>query len=236
MAVKPKAVEPRKLTPRQRAFVEEYLTDLNAMAAYIRAGFSAKGADHHAHELLRAPHVAAAVAEAMEVRSKRVAVTADMVLERWWKIATADPRELTQYRRTACRYCYGEGHDFQWIDEVEFQAAVADAVERKKPAPRKAGGFGYVEIADAHPQCPRCNGEGIGRAHGKDTRHLSASASLLFDGVKETRDGVEIKTLDRMKAFENVARHLGMFVDKVEHTSPDGSMTPLPPVYNITGT
>ncbi|MDR7257801.1 phage terminase small subunit [Sphingomonas sp. BE270] len=220
MAVKPKAVEPRKLTPRQRAFVEEYLTDLNAMAAYIRAGFSAKGADHHAHELLRAPHVAAAVAEAMEVRSKRVAVTADMVLERWWKIATADPNDLIQFRRTACRYCHGVDHAYQWQDAEELRRAIAAAAGAtgKFTPPDDSGGLGFVATADPHPDCPKCNGEGCGIVHANDTRRLKGAAALLYAGAKETKDGFEIKLIDQAKALENVARHLGMFVDKVEHS------------------
>ena len=46
---------------------------------------------------------------------------------------------------------------------------------------------------------------------------------MLFDGVKQTKDGFEIKVQSREKALEQVARHLGMFKDKMEVTGKDGS-------------
>jgi phage terminase small subunit len=228
MAVKPKARAPKPdpatkpLTVRQQLFVVEYMVDLNALKAAIRAGYTASYARHHSAELLVTPHVAAAIAVEMEARSKRVKVDADWVLERWRQIASANPNELSQFRRQACRYCHGEGHDFQWIDEIELRAATADAIDRGKPAPARAGGIGYVAIADAHPECPRCNGEGVGRSHGLDTRHLIGSAAVLYAGVKETKDGLEIKMHDQMKALDNIARHLGMFNDKLQVTGKDG--------------
>jgi phage terminase small subunit len=58
--------------------------------------------------------------------------------------------------------------------------------------------------------------------HAADTRTLSPKAKLLYAGVKQTRDGFEIKMRDQDKAMENVAKHLGMFVEKHEHTGADG--------------
>ncbi len=45
------------LTPKQQRFVEEYLTDLNATQAAIRAGYSAKTAEVIGYENLRKPHI-----------------------------------------------------------------------------------------------------------------------------------------------------------------------------------
>ena len=70
----------RGLTPKQRAFVDEYLIDLNGAAAARRAGYSAKNADNIASELLGKTQVREALAAAMEERSKRTEVTADYVL------------------------------------------------------------------------------------------------------------------------------------------------------------
>ncbi len=42
-----------KLNPKQKRFCDEYLVDLNATQAYIRAGYSKKGAEVSAHKLLR---------------------------------------------------------------------------------------------------------------------------------------------------------------------------------------
>lgn len=68
------------LTDRQAKFVDEYLIDLNATQACIRAGYSAKTADRIGPELLGKTCVAEAVKAAMENRSKRVQRTADDVM------------------------------------------------------------------------------------------------------------------------------------------------------------
>ena len=49
-----------------------------------------------------------------------------------------------------------------------------------------------------------------------DTRLVPASGRVLYAGAKQTKDGLEIKLHDQAKALENVARHLGMFVDRHE--------------------
>ena len=69
-----------KLTPKQQRFVEEYLVDLNATQAAIRAGYSARNADKIAFQLLGKTRVAEAIAAAKAERSARVAVSADYVL------------------------------------------------------------------------------------------------------------------------------------------------------------
>ena len=68
------------LTDKQAKFVDEYLIDLNATQAAIRAGYSAKTADRIGPELLGKTCVAEAVKAAMEKRSKRVQRTADDVM------------------------------------------------------------------------------------------------------------------------------------------------------------
>ncbi len=62
------------LTPRQRRFVEEYLIDLDAKHAAIRAGYSPL-TKAMPHKLLRNPEVARAIGEAMAARAKRTGIT-----------------------------------------------------------------------------------------------------------------------------------------------------------------
>jgi len=84
------------LAPKQQRFVEEYLIDLNATAAYRRAGYTASGnsAEVNASRLLSNAKVAAAIAEAMAARSKRTKVDADWVLQRLTAEAEADLADL----------------------------------------------------------------------------------------------------------------------------------------------
>lgn len=69
-----------KLTPKQSAFVREYLVDLNATQAAIRAGYSAKTAEQQGPRLLGNVEVAAAVQKGMDKRAQKVGITAEEVL------------------------------------------------------------------------------------------------------------------------------------------------------------
>jgi phage terminase small subunit len=71
----------QRLTPRQERFVTEYLLDLNATKAAIRAGYSAKTAEQQGYRLLRNVQVAKAVQKAMAERAERKGVSAGYVLD-----------------------------------------------------------------------------------------------------------------------------------------------------------
>ena len=71
----------RKLTEKQSLFVKEYLVDLNATQAAIRAGYSENSAEAIGYENLRKPYLAKAIQEAMINRSERVKIDADEVLK-----------------------------------------------------------------------------------------------------------------------------------------------------------
>ena len=68
------------MTPKQERFVAEYLVDLNATQAAIRAGYSKKTAYSIGQENLKKPAVAEAVVAAQAKRSERTEVTQDYVL------------------------------------------------------------------------------------------------------------------------------------------------------------
>lgn len=83
----------KKLTPKQRAFVSEYLCDLNATQAAIRAGYSAKTAEWIGPRLITESHVSAAIQEAMANREKRTLVTADAVITELAKIGFSNMQD-----------------------------------------------------------------------------------------------------------------------------------------------
>jgi phage terminase small subunit len=78
------------LPARRQRFVEEYLLDLNATRAAIRAGYSPRTADQQGHRLLTNVEVAAAIAIAQAERSRRTEITADRVLAEYGKLAFAN--------------------------------------------------------------------------------------------------------------------------------------------------
>lgn len=82
------------MSPKERLFYHEYLVDLNATQAAIRAGYSEKSAAVLAARLLRKVHIRDAIELEMQKREKRTDITADKVIKELAKIAFSDPRKL----------------------------------------------------------------------------------------------------------------------------------------------
>ncbi len=82
------------LTPKQQRFVEEYLIDLNATQAAIRAGYSKKTAYSVGHENLKKPEIQKAIQEALQGRKERVQIDADYVLKRLVEIDQMDVLDI----------------------------------------------------------------------------------------------------------------------------------------------
>jgi len=213
------------LTEQQRLFAEEYVLDANATAAARRAGYTA--AASAGFNNLKHPGVMAYIDVLAKDRAGRLEVKQDEIVRRLYAIATADINELVQYRRCACRYCWGEGHRYQWT-AAEHERACYEAERANFPPPQAPGGVGYDKNADPNENCPECRGDGMGDIHVQDSRSLSPGARLLYAGVKQGRDGLEVKTHDQMRALELLGKHIGMFKDKIEHS---GEITG--PVLNL---
>lgn len=75
-----------KLTNKQKRFVEEYLIDLNATQAAIRAGYSVNSARDVGCENLTKPNISEAISKAMAERSKRTGINQDRVVRELAKI------------------------------------------------------------------------------------------------------------------------------------------------------
>jgi len=86
-----------KLTDKQRMFVKEYLVDLNATQAAIRAGYSENNADKIGSELLGKTRVKEEIQKGMDNRSKRLDITADKVLQELAHIAFDDIKNYLSY-------------------------------------------------------------------------------------------------------------------------------------------
>ena len=83
-----------RLTAKQKKFVEEYLIDLNATQASIRAGYSVDSAGSIGEENLRKPEIANAISVKMAQRSKRTGVNQDRVVEELAKMAFVNMGDL----------------------------------------------------------------------------------------------------------------------------------------------
>lgn len=197
-----------KLSAKVKRFIAEYLKDNNATAAAARAGYSDP---NYGRQLIANPNVAQAIAQQQKASIVRTLGSADEVLAQMWQLATFDANQLSQYRRGACRYCWGFGHHYQWRDAVEFDEETAK-VEGREGArlPQDTGGYGYDHNREPNPECPRCNGDGIGQPYFPDTRKLPAVSRLAYSGVKVGKNGVEITAISRERMFEAVMKRLGL--------------------------
>ena len=85
-----------ELTPKQAAFVREYLIDLNATQAVIRSGYSAKTAHVTAAKMLSNAKVQGAVQIGMSARAEKAELSAERVLKELCCLALYDPAEIAK--------------------------------------------------------------------------------------------------------------------------------------------
>lgn len=209
----------KPLNAQEQRFADDYLIHLDAYRAGIHAGYSESMSKTKCYQWVSngkaKPHIYAYVQQKRSEISVEAGVTAEMVLSRLWNIATADPNELMTHRRVCCRHCWGDDHQYQWVNRNEWAKAVAVAKDENRSPPTMEGGFDFDKTERPHPKCPHCKGEGYGDTIFKDTSNLSEAGKTLYAGVKKTKDGYEVKTHDQLAALTSVARHLGMFNDKL---------------------
>lgn len=85
------------LNDKQTRFVDEYLIDLNATQAAIRAGYSKRTAGSQAHDLLKNPEIEAAIAARQAERAVRTGITQDRVLQELALLAFSDMRKFAEW-------------------------------------------------------------------------------------------------------------------------------------------
>jgi phage terminase small subunit len=85
------------LTPKRRAFIDEYLIDFNATQAAIRAGYKEKSAHTVGSRMLGMPPVKAALEAAIAARAERTRATADRVIAEYARLAFADMRRYVEW-------------------------------------------------------------------------------------------------------------------------------------------
>ena len=106
-----------KLTEKQKRFCEEYLIDLNATQAAIRAGYSVKYADREGHKLVENSRVLDYLNKLRGEQSNRTGITADTVLKELEKIALADT-EITGKEKIKALELLGK-HLGMFSDKIE---------------------------------------------------------------------------------------------------------------------
>ena len=131
-----------KLTAKQQRFVEEYLIDLNATQAYIRAGYkNYDSAGVEANKTLNNPKIRQAVDEAMAERSRRTGINQDRVLLELAKMAFVNIDDVIDVNTGAVKK-NASREDLACIQSIKYkksEGASGTSVEREiKIADKKA--------------------------------------------------------------------------------------------------
>lgn len=118
------------MTKKQERFIEEYLIDLNATQAAIRAGYSPATAKDIGCENLAKPNIRARIDQAMAERSKRTGVNADRVIQELAKIAFVNATEVIDLK-TATVKEDALPEDTAAIQSVKVKTFGEDGLERE---------------------------------------------------------------------------------------------------------
>ena len=92
------AIRPTKAQNRMWLFAQEYVVDLNATRAAVRAGYTAKHAAVTASKLLRNVNVEYWIAEAQELKARKRDITNDRVLEEMRRLAFAQTTDMVELK------------------------------------------------------------------------------------------------------------------------------------------
>lgn len=214
------------LPARQEAFAVAIARGSNQSQAFREAypnsaRWAADTVHSRASRLAGTDMVRARIAELLQAAARANEVKIADVLRRYLLQLQADPRKLVEVYVGPCRHCWGEGHRYQFTDGELEDARAKHGLKREELLAGdrgrdigefdERGGGGYSFGKAPNPECPTCAGIGQARAVLKDSRNYDDAALSLYEGVKETKDGIEVKVASRDKALEQVARHVGFF-------------------------
>lgn len=121
-----------KLTEKQQRFVDEYLIDLNATQAAIRAGYSVKTANEQGSQNLAKLSIQQAIAEQMAERSKRTGMNQDRVVLELAKIALVKMTDIVDSQGRIKSDASPD--DLACIESVKYKESESDtgsSVERE---------------------------------------------------------------------------------------------------------
>lgn len=120
----------QELQVKQKRFCEEYVIDLNATQAAIRAGYSSKTSVVQGSRLLSNANVQAEIQKLMNERSEKTGITAATVLERINRIANSAESKGEYQAALKANELLGK-HLKMFTDKTEITGADGGAIEQK---------------------------------------------------------------------------------------------------------
>lgn len=166
------------LTDKQRKFCDEYLIDLNATQAAIRAGYTEKYANTNASKLLQNTTISQYIGERQKELSHKTEITQERVIKELALIA------------------FSNNADYAHVVEKKMKAEVDGALVDVLDEDGKPVMYRTVEPVL--------------------TEELTEEQKRALAVIKKGREGLEVKSCDKVKALELLGKHLGIFTDKIE--------------------
>lgn len=120
------------MTKKQNRFVEEYLIDLNATQAAIRAGYSPDTAEQIGYQLLQKTSVLNEISKAMAERSKRIGVNQDRIVLELAKLAFVNMTDIVDKKGEIKDTATAD--DLSCIESIKYKHSDTDSgssVERE---------------------------------------------------------------------------------------------------------
>lgn len=137
------------MTKKQKRFVEEYLIDLNATQAAIRAGYSPDSAGQIGEQNLKKLEISNAIAKAMAERSRRTGVNQDRVILELAKIALVNPGKVINTRNATIREDATE-EDLAAVQSVKVKESYSDTGRMTEREVRMSDKVRALELLGRH--------------------------------------------------------------------------------------
>lgn len=194
-----------ELAPMQAKFVEEYLIDLNATQAAVRAGYSKHTAQEQGSRLLSNVMVQAALAVRFKDRRDKNEDLIRELDEELKLVAFSDLRTFLRWGTNRSKP----------VPPVVSQALA----EAGREIPEYLGDLTESDVAFLKKQHIVVDwGPGMDLLSSDD---LDVKARAVAS-IKETEHGMAIVLHDKLKAIELLFKRLGAIIDKKEHTGKGG--------------
>lgn len=137
------------MTKKQKRFVEEYLIDLNATQAAIRAGYSPDTAQEQSSRLLSNVMIKAAVDQEMAERSKRTGINADRIVRELAKIALVNTGKVINVEDATIRDDATDD-DLAAVQSVKVKKSYSETGEMTEREVRMSDKVRALELLGRH--------------------------------------------------------------------------------------
>lgn len=205
------------VTKQEEKFLRHWVTHYGTPGESARAaGYPAPTASPKAYTLLAQSRIQRRLAEIEQELMVGIGIDAESLFREIvvtnLRLARAKPP--VQVWNPPCRYCHGDNHEYQrthaeFESDLEAHLCRPIKINPKTNKPYRVpifdpkGGDGYDPRLPPHADCPECHGDGDTKhpiVRIKDTRFYTAEERELFNGAKQTKDGVEVTWKDQQGA------------------------------------